>query len=179
MSTIESRKKLTWFKFFPADFIDVLRMEAEESDKKFKELIERLLTNRAPEGSIEARMIAESAEYSFRRKINIMKRWNPDEAERLEQQRNVDADTREGSDESTTVSAAPSMTRRPPRQPIPAPTKPKQPNLEEVYDYCDSVGIPPPIGREWYEWQDSKGWKNIRTTWQNALRHFAERRKQQ
>lgn len=169
MST-KTEKRLTWFKFFPSDFLDIMRMNDKQVADRFRELIERLLKNSAPEGTPEAEMIADSLAFCERQRERITNYWK---------QRNGDADSREATDESTTVSAAPSVTRRPPRQPIPSPTKPKKPSLEEVYDYCDTIGTPPPIGREWYEWQDSKGWNKFTSTWQAAFRAFAKKKEKQ
>jgi hypothetical protein len=55
---------------------------------------------------------------------------------------------------------------------------PRPPTIQDVYDYCDSAGIPPPVGREWYEWQDNKGWQGLKCAWQTALRGFAAKKTQ-
>lgn len=171
MSTNESNKQsrpFYWFKFYPHEWIELLTMQDNEVGKRFKIMIERLITNKAPNDSPENKMIEECCIYSERQRERVSNYWK---------QRNGDADSREAPDESTTVSAAPSMTRRPTRPPIPSPTKPKKPSLEDVYEYCDSIGTPPPIGREWYEWQESKGWNNFTSTWQAAFRAFAAKRR--
>lgn len=53
---------------------------------------------------------------------------------------------------------------------------PRPPTIQDVYDYCDSAGIPPPVGREWHEWQDNKGWQGLKCAWQTALRGFAAKK---
>ena len=67
--------------------------------------------------------------------------------------------------------------QRQPQSPPEAPLRPpRPPTIQDVYDYCDSAVIPPPVGREWYEWQDNKGWKGIKCSWQTALRGFAAKK---
>lgn len=86
MNTNESTKKskpFTWFKFYPSDWIDVLTMTEKEAAKRFKDMVKRLASNKAPEGTIEANMINESIAYAAKRRENVMKRWNKEKAEPL------------------------------------------------------------------------------------------------
>lgn len=90
-------KRLTWFKFYPNDIADFLELPPKEAAKRFHLFLTRLISNKAPEGTVEAKMIADSMAFIERQRSNGMKRWN---------RNNGEADDREGSDESTTFSSA-------------------------------------------------------------------------
>lgn len=165
MNTSEKLKpcKLVWFRFYPQDFFKEMKMTDEEAGKRFKELIMNLGSNQAPAGSVEERMIEEARTYSDLQRQRVMNRWNKNKEDEEPQ-------------EPPPEPPQSQEMRRPPRPRIPTPARPKKPTLEEVYDYCDTIGTPPPIGREWYEWQESKGWNNITSTWQAAFRAFASKK---
>lgn len=163
MSTNESRKQsrpFYWFKFYPHEWIELLAMPEAEAGKRFKTMIERLISNKAPDDSPERKMIEECKIYRERQRERIANYWN----------------NRNGNAEQEPPQ--PQEMRRPSRPRIPTPERPKKPTLEDVYDYCDTIGTPPPIGREWYEWQESKGWNKITSTWQAAFRAFASKKKE-
>ena len=167
MSTKESSKQsrpFYWFKFYPHEWIELLSKKDDEAGKRFKVMIERLVSNKAPAESTESKMIEECKVYRERQRERITNYWNARNAEQ-EQPPEPQQPVQQ-------------QMRRPPRPRIPAPQRTKKPTLEEVYDYCDTIGTPPPIGREWYEWQDSKGWNNFTSTWQTALRGFAKKKKE-
>lgn len=90
-------KKLNWFKFYPADIADFVTMSDRDAGKRIKLFISRLLSNKAPDGTIEAKMIAESIAFCDKQRERIMKRWN---------RNNGEADDSEAPDESTTFSSA-------------------------------------------------------------------------
>lgn len=89
MSTIKE-KRLTWFKFFPSDLIHLLTLSNEEAGIYIKTFLTRLISNSAPDGSLEARMISEVIAYTQQQRENIMKRWN--------NRNNGEADDREAPD---------------------------------------------------------------------------------
>lgn len=68
--------RFTWFKFRPADFVDLLSMPDPEAGRRFKELVTRLLKNEAPEGTVERSMIDEARGYSESRRRGASSRWN-------------------------------------------------------------------------------------------------------
>ena len=76
-------KRLTWYKLFPSDLLDVLTMDNEEAGRNFKAFVKRLISNKAPEGSIEAKMIAESRAYCDKQRERVMNRWNRNNGEAL------------------------------------------------------------------------------------------------
>ena len=90
-------KRLTWFKFYPADIADYMTMSDRDAGKRIKLFLTRLMANNAPEGSIEAKMIAESRAYCQKQRERVMNRWN---------RNNGETDDREAPDESTTFSSA-------------------------------------------------------------------------
>lgn len=67
--------RLTWFKFHPAMFAQAFCLDDAQAGKMFKTMLSRLLSNEAPDGSIEADMIAESRSYSESRRKAIKARW--------------------------------------------------------------------------------------------------------
>ncbi len=68
-------KRLTWFRFFPSDWIEVLGMSEKQAGKRFKELITRLSVNKAPSNSVEESMIKDSFEYTEKKRLAALKRW--------------------------------------------------------------------------------------------------------
>lgn len=54
------KRCLFFFRFEPAAFADVLLMDDQSAGRRFKELLARLLSGDAPEGSREAEMIREA-----------------------------------------------------------------------------------------------------------------------
>lgn len=68
-------KRLTWFRFFPSDWIEVLGMTEKQAGKRFKELITRLSVNKAPSNSVEESMIKDSFEYTEKKRLAALKRW--------------------------------------------------------------------------------------------------------
>ena len=155
-----STSKLQYFQFDPSDWCDILVMDDRTAGKRFKEMVLRLSKFEAPEGTIEAKMISVVLDYSEKQRQKVMARWNRQEAEPPPQ----------------------------PGPPEPAPPRPPQfrnanrpkrkepPSVEDVYDFCDANGIPAPFGREWLEYQESKGWNTLRMAWQSALRGFCKKK---
>lgn len=78
-------KRLTWFRFFPSDWIEVLGMTEKQAGKRFKELITRLSVNKAPRSSIEESMIKDSFEYTEKKRLAALKRWREREMNRTQQ----------------------------------------------------------------------------------------------
>lgn len=143
-------EKYFFFRFEPKDFFECLIMSNEEAGSRFKELIIRLTKNEAPEGTPEAKMIAHSRKRSEINRERVMKRWHPEDIQEQPQQ-------------------------SPPYQNSPKMPK-KIPDMADVYEYADAIGIFPPIAKEWFEWQEQQGWNNIKTQWQTCLRKFAEKK---
>jgi hypothetical protein len=73
--------KINWFKFYPTDFFAVMSKSDVEAGKLFKQLLERLASNKAPKDSVEERMIEEAKAYSeWKRQVAYM-RWKNREPE--------------------------------------------------------------------------------------------------
>lgn len=72
----KNRKKFTWFRFFPSEWVDVLTMTDCQAGKRFKQMLKRLITNSSQENTIEAVMINESIEYSEIKRKAAIRRWN-------------------------------------------------------------------------------------------------------
>jgi hypothetical protein len=70
-----NRKRFTWFKFFPSDWIEILTMTDCQAGKRFKVMIKRLISNSSQEGSIESIMINESIDFAEIRRKAALKRW--------------------------------------------------------------------------------------------------------
>ena len=85
-------KKLIWFKFYPNEIADFLELPPKEAAKRFHLFITRLISNKAPEGTVEAKMIADSKAFCDKQRERILKRWN--------NRNNGEADDREAPDES-------------------------------------------------------------------------------
>lgn len=142
-------KKYFFFRFNPENFLECFTMSNEEAGSRFKEMLIRLIKNEAPEGTIEHEMIQEVAKYREAQRQRVLNRWNTEN-------------------------------QQPPPSPPPYQNSPKMPkkvpDLADVYEYADAVGIFPPIAKEWFEWQEQQGWNNIKTQWQTCLRKFAEKK---
>jgi hypothetical protein len=152
----ESRKTRTRFwNFDPVEFLDCLSDTDAEAGKIFKAVLRELIADDVPEGSPARPMFDRT--HAFRE---------------LQRQKALDYWKSQRSPQ-----APPAAPLRPPRPPTPQKTRP--PTIQDVYDYCDSAGIPPPVGREWYEWQDNKGWLGLKCAWQTALRGFAAKKHKQ
>ena len=67
--------KLVWFKFWPSDLIEFIEMTDAEAGKRIKQFIKNLMQNRAPQGSIEERMLQEAGEFSRRQSERIRNYW--------------------------------------------------------------------------------------------------------
>lgn len=146
---------LWWFKFCPSKFVAYLTATDQEAGKRFKILLTSLMTNTPPkdiESSPEEEMILEAKVYRNKQRERIMARWHPEEKK--------ETDT-------------PQTNSRPSRPSIPRPAKPKKIDLRDIYDWCDANNVPPPVGKEFFDYNESTGW-NITTTWQNALKGFVK-----
>lgn len=153
-----TENKIQWFAFYPQEWMEYLAMDDEKVAARFKELIIRLGKNEAPEGTIEARMIAKSIEIRQIKREAVAARWNKAKAEQPPVNR-------------------PSPV--PPAPPAPQANRPKRlkpPTLPEVYDFCQAYKLPDTFGREWLEWQESKGWNTLRTHWHAALTAFCKKK---
>lgn len=77
-SRTQKRKpyKINWFKFYPSDLIEIIEMTDAEAGKRIKQFIKNLMQNRAPQGSIEERMLQEAGEFSRRQSERIRNYWN-------------------------------------------------------------------------------------------------------
>ncbi len=150
-----SRKTRTRFwNFDPVEFLDCLSDTDAEAGKVFKDVLRQLIADDVPEDSPARPMFDRT--HAFRE---------------LQRQKALDYWKSQRSTQAT-----PEAPLRPPRPPT--PQKPIPPTIQDVYDFCDSAGIPPPVGREWHEWQDNKGWQGIKCAWQTALRGFAAKKTQ-
>lgn len=141
---------LWWFKFCPSKFVSYLTATDQEAGKRFKVLLTSLMTNTPPENidsSPEEEMILEAQVYRNKQRERAMARWKPTEK-----------------NDSPTP---------PPPQRTSRHTKPKTIELRDIYDWCDANNVPPPVGKEFFDYNESTGW-NITTTWQNALKGFAK-----
>lgn len=141
-----------WFKFCPHKFAKYIAVSDAEAGKRFKEMLSCLLANDAPDDSVELEMINDAMETSRKQRERAMARWRPEEKK--------DTDT-------------PQTNSRPSRPSIPRPAKPKKIDLRDIYDWCDANNVPPPVGKEFFDYNESTGW-NITTTWQNALKGFVK-----
>ena len=68
--------KINWFKFYPSDLIEIIEMTDAEAGKRIKQFIKNLTQNRAPQGSLEERMLQEAGEFSRRQSERIRNYWN-------------------------------------------------------------------------------------------------------
>lgn len=151
----ESRKIRTRFwNFDPVEFLDCLSDTDSEAGKVFKAVLRELIADDVPEGSPARPMFDRTHAYRELQRQKALDYWK---SQRPPQ-------------------ATPDAPLRPPRPPT--TQKPRPPTIQDVYDFCDSAGIPPPVGREWYEWQDNKGWQGLKYAWQTALRGFAAKKTQ-
>lgn len=152
----ESRKTRTRFwNFDPVEFLDCLSVTDSEAGKVFKAVLRELIADDVPEGSPARPMFDRTHAFRELQRQKALDYWK---SQRPPQ-------------------ATPDAPLRPPRPPT--PQKPRPPTIQDVYDYCDSAGLPPPVGREWYEWQDVKGWQGLKCAWQTALRGFAAKKHNQ
>lgn len=154
--------KIQWFKFYPQDWIEVLAMDSRSAGKRFKDMITRLGKNEAPENTPEYSMIAEAEDYKQKRREAIAARWN--------------AVRNEGHVDREPNSNPPPRPRIPPTPPAPQNRTRRPPELGVVYDFCDERKYPSTYGREWYEWQEKKGWNTLKKPWQVALAAFCEKK---
>lgn len=146
--------KIQWFKFCPLEWMDILLLDNEQAGARFKEVILRLGKNESPEGTIEARMIEESREYSRIKREAVAARWNRQATERR----------------------IPPPPPAPPAQQANRPKPKRPPTLPEVYDFCQQYKLPDTFGREWLEWQEQKGWNTLRINWTAALTAFCKKK---
>lgn len=150
--------------FDPSDWFEVLTMDDKAAGQRFKQMIIRLSKAEAPEGTAEAEMIRSINEYREKQRQKVMARWN-----RQEQQQPPPPPP-----EPEPPKASPPAKLPPPR--IPRPKRKEPPEMSDVYDWCDANKVPPPFGREWYDYQESKGWNTLKMSWQSALRGFVKNR---
>lgn len=68
-------------------------MNNEEAGRCFKTFIKRLISNKAPEGTIESKMIAESRAFCDKQRENVMKRWNRNNGESEDSDASVESST--------------------------------------------------------------------------------------
>ena len=146
--------KIQWFKFCPLEWMDILLLNNEDAGARFKEVILRLGKNEAPEDTIEGRMIEESREYSRIKREAVAARWN----------------------RKAPVNRPSPVPPSPPAPQANRPKKMKPPTLPEVYDFCQAYKLPDTFGREWLEWQESKGWNTLRVHWHAALTAFCKKK---
>lgn len=151
--------------FDPSDWFEVLTMDDKEAGRRFKEMIVRLSKAEAPEGSTEAYMISSMTEYREKQREKAMLRWNPEGRTEAPPP---------PPPEPEPPKASPPAKLPPPR--IPRPKRKEPPEMSDVYDWCDANKVPPPIGREWYDYQESKGWNTIKSSWQSALAGFCKKK---
>lgn len=147
--------KLQYFIFCPSDWMNVFFMTDEEAGKTFKTFIGRLTSNEAPEGTKEYDMIQKVKDYRAQQRKKIMKRWHPEETESPPIQEPVPS--------SRPVQRTPRKTVEPP-------------DIGDIYDFCTANKFPEPFGREWYDFQESKGWNTLKSQWQVALRGFCQKK---
>lgn len=151
----DSRASRTRFwNFDPVEFLDCLSSTDAEAGKVFKAVLHELIADDVPEGSPARPMYDRTHAFRELQRQKALDYWK---SKRQPQ-------------------APPAAPLRPPRPPT--PQKPRPPTMQDVYDYCDSAGIAPPVGREWLEWQDNKGWAGLKCAWQTALRGFASKKTQ-
>ena len=151
--------------FDPSDWFEVLTMDDKAAGQRFKEMIVRLSKAEAPEGSTEAYMISSMTEYREKQREKAMRRWNPEGRTEAPPP---------PPPEPEPPKASPPAKLPPPR--IPRPKRKEPPEMSDVYDWCDANKVPPPLGREWYDYQESKGWNTLKSSWQSALRGFVKNR---
>lgn len=70
-----ARSECWWYKFEPRRWSVFTSEHNATAGKRFKQLIIRLLSGDAPEGSEERRMLDEAAEYSAKQRMRIQKRY--------------------------------------------------------------------------------------------------------
>ena len=68
-----------WFKFYPSKWIEIFSMSDKQIAKRFREMLTRLLENKAPENTEEFLMIQETKAYTERKRLIAMKRWHPEQ----------------------------------------------------------------------------------------------------
>ncbi len=68
-------KKRLWFILEPIAWIDVMSMTNSQAGIRFKALLRRLLSNEAPEGTEEARMIEKARRFSERQRDRVNAYW--------------------------------------------------------------------------------------------------------
>ena len=147
--------------FDPSEFVDVLMVDDKAAGRRFKELILRLSKSEAPEGTPEYTMIQYVNEFREKQRKRVLARWNKEEKEEAE----------------TPPPPPPRMPPQPQRRMAPPRPKEKRPpELCDIYDFCDANHFPAPFGREWYDYQENKGWNTLRMSWQSALRGFCQRK---
>ena len=147
----ESRTRTRFWNFDPVEFLEFLSSTDAEAGKVFKAVLRELIADDVPEGSPARPMFDRTHAFRDLQRQKAIDYW---ESQRQQQ-------------------AAPLRPKRPPTT-----HNPRSPTMHDVYDYCDTAGIPPPVGREWYEWQDKKGWQGLKCAWQTALRGFAAKKTQ-
>lgn len=147
-----------WFRFNPHDFMESLKATDAEAGKRFKELLFCLLENKATEGTPEFEMIQNAFSYRQKQRERVLKRWQQQQEQ-----------------EQQPVVRPQQPVVRPPRPRIP-PQRVQPPDMRDVYDFCDANNILPTTGREWYEYMQAKGWNNLKSQWQNALKGFASKK---
>lgn len=150
-----SSPKIRYFSFAPAEWIDVVLMNDEDAGKVFKEMIKRLSMNEAPQGSREQAMIEMANDFRAKQRERVMKRWHPEETASPPIQEPVPS--------SRPVQRTPRKTVEPP-------------DIGDIYDFCTANKFPEPFGREWYDFQESKGWNTLKSQWQVALRGFCQKK---
>ena len=79
--------KINWFKFYPSDLIEVIEMTDAEAGKRIKQFIKNLMQNRAPQGSIEERMLQEASDFSRRQSERIAAYWKNKRDNQQQQQK--------------------------------------------------------------------------------------------
>lgn len=91
-SRTQKRKpyKINWFKFYPSDLIEIIEMTDAEAGKRIKQFIKNLMQNRAPQGTIEERMLQEAGEFSRRQSERIATYWK-NKRDNSQQQRKQDS----------------------------------------------------------------------------------------
>lgn len=151
-------KRTHYFSFDPSEWIEVFIMEDKEAGKLFKKIILQLSQNEVPEDSKAYPMFVRTEHYRQKQRERVLKRW--------QQQQEQEQQQPEPPQQQPVV--------RPPRLRIPQRVQP--PDMRDVYDFCDANNILPTTGREWYEYMENKGWNNLKSQWQNALKGFASKK---
>ena len=90
MNTTETKKRrkdcFYWFKFYPSKWVNVLCMTESQAGKLFKQLVKRLIENKAPENSEEYEMIQEALKYNERQRTRMLEYWQRKRAEQYNDQ---------------------------------------------------------------------------------------------